>query len=1317
MLGGREYIEQRNGKTFSNGEATWTFNWVSPTNAVSGNTIKFYIIGNYTNNNNNRSGDYPKEFVETYQFDAPPPVMAEITSFTNVLCNGGNTGSATADGTGGIAPYTFLWSNGQNTATAVNLTANTYTVTVTGASGSGSATASVTITQPAVINLSASVSGLLTCAQTSVTATATATGGTPGFDYTWSDGQTGTPVSFDAPGTYSVTATDANGCTKVASVSVNQNILEPNANAQGGTLDCVTTQISLSGAGSSVGTNFSYLWTTTDGNIVSGGNTLFPVIDDCGTYTLLVTNTSNGCTASASTTVDCMVDPPDISASNNGPLTCTTTMVTLSGNSSVSGVSYQWSGPNGFNSTLQNPTVNTPGAYTLLVTNPENSCTNVAITIVNQNIEPPTDTARVSGMLTCQVSQVEISMTTNITNGTFEWKGPNGFISNQKKDTIAIPGDYIGIVTNPTNGCKARDTITVVQNTTPPGASASVSGVLTCINTSVQILGGPNGHSYSWKGPNSYTSTEQSPTVMAAGAYSLVVTSSSNGCTSISGVTVLQNTTPPSASIAPPPNLNCNNNTVQLNASGSSQGSNFTYLWTTTDGQIISGETTLTPIVGAIGTYNLLITNTESGCTSTASTTVVQSPAVTATISSSTNVSCNGGANGAATVAAGGGNGTFTYLWSTGASTETISALIAGSYLATVTDGENCSATTSVIITQPNVLLANASATGETFLSGNDGTATAAPTGGMAGYTYQWSNGSTTAVINNLVPGSYTVTVRDANGCSDVQTVTVNAFGCSLSANITATNVTCNGANNGSASVNTSGAAMPVTYNWSNGATTESVTGLAPGAYTVSVLDANNCPAVLNTVITEPTAVSANASATNETAAGANDGTASANPTGGAGTYSFSWSNGANTSTITGLAPGAYTVSIVDANNCTAVQTVTVNSVNCTVTAQISGANILCNGDASGQATAVLIGGSLPVNYLWSNTATTATISNLLAGTYTVTATDDTGCSATSSITLTEPQTLSALASEIVPVSCVGETTGSVTLLVTGGVPPYNYNGPTGNLGVGTYSVLVTDLNGCTTVSLFEITATDNVPPVVSCPATIFLCGADIVAYPQPTATDNCGNLSTPVLMSGLPSGSAFDDGTTVQVFQATDSNGNTGTCSFAVVVYPIGDILIDNVTHDLNGAGVGSISITAIGGAGNFIYAWNKNGQLYSTNEDLTGLTAGSYSLTVTDGNGCSVALAPIIITNSVGTSNLFDGGSIKLLPNPANDFVKLEISGVEVTSGMILDTQGRLVKALKPADWNSQISIGTLNAGMYFLRLSLKGDKWVNLLFVKSK
>jgi hypothetical protein len=1315
-------MEQRTGKNFAGGSVSWDFQWKSPA-SMNGNTIKAYFIGNMCNGTGGTGGDKAVWSDITFSFAGPPPVTAEITNPINPSCFGGNNGSLTVEPGGGTPPYTYAWTGGQTSQTAINLAAGTYTVTVTGAGGSGTATASATLTQPPALNLSATVSGSVTCVS-SATATASASGGTPGYTFLWSDGQTGETATFNTAGTYTVTGTDNNGCTKAVTVNIPGNTTPPQAVASAPSeLNCFSPQVQLSGEGSSTGNNFTYLWTTTNGNIVSGNNTLTPSVNQCGTYVLTVTNTINGCTASASVTPGCQIDPPNASASG-GTITCSTPQITLSGNSTTPGVTYQWTGPGitPSNQNQQNPEVFASGIYTLTVTNPENGCTKTAVATVNSDFAQPAANGSVSGSLTCLVTTVSLNLTSNVPNAVYGWTGPNGFSSNIPNPDVTVGGDYFGTVTNPANGCIGYDTISVISNTTPPGASAFASGQLTCVADSVTLSGNspaaPN-VTYAWTGIN-LNSNLQNAVTYEPGTFTLVVTGTVNGCTSSAVVNVIENTTIPFDSIVHPSNLNCNNASIQLNATPSSQGPNFKYLWTAKEGgHIVSGDTTLTPVVDSIGKYFLKITNIDNGCTSLDSVVVKLSPPVTASVSAKQDVSCFNGSNGSATVAGGGGNGSYLFAWSTGDTTATVNNLIAGTYQVSVTDGEGCDTSLSITITQPDHLIANASATGETANGANDGTATANPTGGTAGYTYLWSNGTTTQTISNLTPGPITVVVTDANGCSSTETVTVNAFGCNLNGSISATNVSCQNFNDGLASISLNGATNPVSYIWSNGATTQSVNNLAPGSYTVNVLDGAGCSAVFSINITEPLALSSNATATGVSAIGASDGTAEANPTGGTPGYQYLWSTGATTSNISGLAPGAYTIVVTDANGCTAEQTVNVTAFNCVLSATISPVNLSCFESANGQATVSLSNGVLPFTYLWSNNETTQSITNLSVGTYTVVATDGAGCSVSQSTTITQPALLEVAVINIQNVLCPDDTDGAAEVTVNGGTPPYSFAWPgggiPGNFGVGTYPLSVTDNNGCLSTTSFSIIATDAEPPLLICQTDIQVCGPGFISYGPPSVSDNCGVAGPPIVISGPASGTVFDEGTSVVVYEATDVSGNKSTCSFNITVFPTSDILIDQTLNDVNGQNVGAISVTTVG-VGPFTYQWNKNGQSFANTEDLTGLGVGSYTLTITDGNGCTSALAPIIITNTVSTTEPGITGSVKLWPNPTSSNIELVIIDLDVLAIQIVDLRGSLVQEIALNEIAQPIHVADIPGGMYALLVHTTNGKVVSLKFVKE-
>jgi len=306
-------------------------------------------------------------------------------------------------------------------------------------------------------------------------------------------------------------------------------------------------------------------------------------------------------------------------------------------------------------------------------------------------------------------------------------------------------------------------------------------------------------------------------------------------------------------------------------------------------------------ILGA-GNINIYSGNTSGpvpcpGCTLTSLTT------------SMTPVSCFGGTNGTAT-ATPVGTAPYTYLWSNAANTQTATGLAAGAYTVTVTDNDGCTGTAMATVTQPAAALAAtiSAQTNVACFGGTTGSATVTPTGGTTAYTYLWPTGAanqTTATASNLAAGAYVVTVTDARGCTTTSTATITQPAAALTATISAqTNVLCFGGTTGSATVTGAGGTGAYTYAWPVSAasqTTATASNLAAGAYVVTVKDANNCTATATATITQPAALAASTSHVNVGCGAMNNGTATATASGGTPAYTYLWSNGGTTATITGL--------------------------------------------------------------------------------------------------------------------------------------------------------------------------------------------------------------------------------------------------------------------------------------------------------------------------------------------------------------------------------------------------------------------------------
>ena len=373
-----------------------------------------------------------------------------------------------------------------------------------------------------------------------------------------------------------------------------------------------------------------------------------------------------------------------------------------------------------------------------------------------------------------------------------------------------------------------------------------------------------------------------------------------------------------------------------------------------------------------------------------------------------TNVLCYGGSTGSATVNVTGGSGSYTYLWSpSGQATATASALTAGTYSVLVTDANGTTATQSFTITQPAALTATTAQTNILCNGNNSGSAGVEVSGGILPYAYEWMpSGGTEATATGLTAGTYAVTVTDGNGCTLVKTFTITQSSV-LTATATQTNVSCNGDNNASAGVEISGGILPYTYEWMpSGGTESTATGLTAGTYTVSVTDGVGCQLVQEIIITEPAALTASALPTSISCNGANDGVLNIIPSGGTGIYTYSWTPAVSEQAQAfGLTPGNYSVTVTDANGCSVILNSNLTQPEVLI-APINKIDVLCNGGNNGYAATIPTGGTAPYTYEWSNGETTAAISNLLAGNYSVTITDLNGCTASSSVTIFEPEAI-----------------------------------------------------------------------------------------------------------------------------------------------------------------------------------------------------------------------------------------------------------------------------------------------------------------------
>ena len=491
----------------------------------------------------------------------------------------------------------------------------------------------------------------------------------------------------------------------------------------------------------------------------------------------------------------------------------------------------------------------------------------------------------------------------------------------------------------------------------------------------------------------------------------------------------------------------------------------------------------------AAGTY--IITMTAANSTVSYDTFVVTQPTAVQPVVDSTNINCYGSPSGSAWVLpAIGGTPGYTYHWTnTTQTTDTITNLAAGYYQLTVTDHYGCTGTAAVNVIQPAASLSltldsvNIACFGQTT-----GQAGVIASGGTPGYTYLWSDAAaqTTDTISNLGIGHYIVTVTDASHCAVTASVNITQPASALSIATDSINVLCFGAATGQASVTATGGTPGYTYLWNNTGTTDTIKNITAAVYTVTVKDTLGCTATATVNVTQPSsAVTVAIAETDITCQGLVNGTAHATASGGTPGYGYLWNNGQTTSSLTGLDVGADTITVNDANGCTASAITHIASPIDSITIHSSTRPAAC-GLPNGSITLTPTGGTGTYNYAWSNNATTASVSSLAANTFFVTVTDNGGCTSIASISVSATPAVSATITTQDD-SCARQI-GTVSIDVTSGTAPYTYVytpaiTDTAKLDSGTYTIVITDSFGCTATQTFTINnISDNCQSLVVFP-------------------------------------------------------------------------------------------------------------------------------------------------------------------------------------------------------------------------------------------
>jgi gliding motility-associated-like protein len=1103
ILGTASFCEGENSVLSLNNTFT-SYLW--STNNTS-STITVTAAGNYGVTVTNTAGCTSEAAIVVTVNDLPQPAISGATSF----CEGNST---VINAGSGYA--TYAWSNG-STSQAITVTqGGSYEVTVTNAEG---CTGEAAVTVIENTSLTPQINGELVFCEGDATQLDAGSGYAT---YLWTGGASTQILPVNATGTYGVTVTDAFGCTGETSVAVTENA-PPVVNILGMASFCEgeSSVLSLNN------TFTSYLWST---NNTSSTIT----VTAAGSYGVTVTNAA-GCTSEAAIVVTVNALPqPAISGATSF---CEGNSTVINAGSGYA--TYAWS--NG--STSQSITVTQGGSYEVTVTNAA-GCTGEAAVNV---IENTSLTPQITGVLAfCEGEASQL----NAGNGyaSYLWTGG----ATTQMLSVNATGTYSVTVTD-AFGCTGETSVAVTENALPVvsilGAASFCEGessVLTLNNTFT---------SYLWS-TNNTTSTI---TVSAGGTYGVTVTDAA-GCTDEAAIAVAVNALPqPAISGA---TSFCEGDNTLVNA-GPGYAS---YAWS-------NGNTSQTITVTQGGSYNVTVTN-NNGCTGEAAVNIIENTSLSPQITGAPTF-CEGEASQLDA-----GNGYATYQWTGGSTSQTLSVDETGAYSVTVTNTVGCTGETTIDVTENT--LPQVGILGVTAICDGAST-TLSASAGFANYS--WSDNSNGSSINVSAAGTFFVVVTDNNGCTGEASINVN-LNDNPEPTIAGSTTFCSGS---SASLD-AGAGYN-SYLWSNGATAQIIATTTGGSFTVTVTDASGCTGEASTMITESTSLS-------PVIAGALDFCEGENTTlnAGVGFSSYSWSNGSSNQSLQVAAPGNYSVTVSDASGCTGETTAAVVENN-SPTFAISGNVPVCEGESL-----VLNAGAGFEEYLWSNQSLNPTLTVNTSGTYSVIVTDINGCTAEQSVQAVinanpEPSILGATT------FCTGN---EITISLDDTYATYQWSNGMNTQSIqvntgGNYSVVVSLSSGCTAEAQISISENDNLQPTID--GDLSFCGGGstmLTASPGFTYewSNNMNTQSITVSNTGQYS------------VIITDATGCTGTTTVDVEEYANPEPGISGSTTFCTGS-----FATLDAGSGYSSYLWSNGASTQTVEVN----TQNNYSVMVTDANGCT--------------------------------------------------------------------------------------------------
>ncbi len=1210
----------------SGGLAPYTYTWNSSGGPISNSpNVSGLCAGGYTVIVSDNQGCQNSDSV---RFTDPPPIVITSSNITNVLCNSNCNGQISVTASGGTGSLNYSWTpfglTGDGTGTVTGLCTGNYTVDIKDANNC-TQTATFSITQPPATTISFANTDPTSCISNNGIISGTIIGGNPNYNYTITPGPSGsTSNSFTVntlpSGVYTVDVKDVNGCLTTSVISLN--------GPGGPTITSVSVQSvtcyggnngSITVVATSTNPPLSYTWSPN----VSTSNTATNL--SSGVYVVTVGD-AGSCTTSSVISVasasqfsfNSTVTQPLCNSNCSGA-------INLSPSGGTPSYSYSWS-PLGSTS----PNVNSlcPGTYTVDVTDANNCMYSQTFTI-----NPPST-------LNVTFTQQNVlcngacngSITANVSGGTapytYSWAPVGGFPGSSLNNIVGLCPNVYTLTVQDNGSCNVVMTVTITE---PPALMSTVmsSGSVNCNgdcngSATVTASGGTLPFSYSWSGT---PLTNSVVTTLCAGTYSSIVTDA-NGCQSIKTFTISQ-PAPISVALTPfnPVCYGACTGSITSSVNGGNGG--YTYTWVPTGGNLPNATGLCS------GNYTLQVLDSKN-CPGQQVASLINPPKILANISYTNPTSCSN-CNGIAQSNPLNVTPPVNYTWTSTPpqSTSTATGLCGGTYTVYIEDSKGCKDSGMVTLNAPVTLTVNPSMS-PSDCSICNGSITIAAGGGTAPYTFSWSPSvSTSSVATNLCSGVYTVTVTDANSCQQTFQLPLSNSNGPSGIVISYTNTSCNGYCDGIAvaSPPITGGTAPYTYTWvTPPVASPTISNLCAGVYTVQVTDANNCKYFQSVTISEPSPLNANANIQNPQCNGICDGSISISPSGGTSPYTYTWSTGATSNSLTSLCPGVYSVSVFDNNGCQYPLTYTlVGGVS--ITASIFAINNNCYYDCNGSASVVgIAGGAPPYNFQWSDPLgqSNSTANNLCNGNYTCTITDNNGCFENFSVTIISPSSVTTTYSSNQPFC--GNCDGSVNLTLSGGAPSYTVQWSNGNSGLnasnlcaGLYMITITDANGCIQNEFIPLSNSSSLVTAIT--VTNPACFGDCVG--SATVTGSGGTPPYSYLWIGSGNTSNIETGLCAGVYyvQVKDSVNCINTESVSINATNTIQI-IPTIYQPSCGMNDGTIIGTVNGGTAPFSYTWLPGG---SSSATLTNIGSGTYTLQVSDAAGCTTS-SVFVVSNQNG-------------------------------------------------------------------------------------